>query len=251
MSKRARIAVLCNVEGLWGPASGTKPADAWAYKHAASGQYIDAVVGAGGTPLLVPCVDDETLITDLLSACDGVLITGGADVAPRHYAAEPARELGTVNPLRDALDRVVVDYTRRNPDLPVLAICRGIQAYNVFAGGTLVQDIASEVPAALQHSQKAPGWEASHSLEILEPDSIVASLFDEERPRVNSFHHQAVKQPGEGLKVVARAPDGVIEAMEWEEARWCVLVQWHPEHMVARHEHARRLFELFVQACGK
>lgn len=247
--RRPVIAIMCNVEGEWsarGPAPG---GEAWAYRQAIAGQYVDAVWEAGGLPVLLPALDDEELFDHLLGSADGLLITGGSDVAPYHYGAEPSPKLGFVSPHRDAADRLAVAYAQANPELPVLGICRGIQTYNVFAGGTLIQDIPSEVAGAVQHSQKGPAWAPGHRIDILEPDSITAAIFAGHELLVNSFHHQAADEPAPGLQVVARAPDGVIEAMERPSASWCVLVQWHPEQMVGRVEHARRLFEAFVQAC--
>jgi putative glutamine amidotransferase len=135
-----------------------------------------------------------------------------------------------------------------NQDLPIFAICRGIQMLNVATGGTLYQDIASDIPSALCHSQKGAGWYASHTIDIV-PDSRLHQIIGNTTARVNSFHHQAVKDVGEGLTITARTKDGVIEAIESPTHRFALGVQYHPEMMWERHPDALNLFTTFVKAC--
>ncbi len=233
------IAILTNTE---------HNTDPWANRHSAQREYIQAIILAGGRPMLVPCIPREEIVIPLLEMADGVLITGGADVSPLEYGQQPHPRLRYVNPDRDGLDRIAVRWLLDHPEVPCLAICRGIQAYNAYAGGTLIQDIAAQVRGAIKHSQDAPPWAVSHSITV-DPGCLLASIWSSGEVLVNSFHHQAVDQPAEGLKVVARSPDGVIEAMERPDARWTLLVQCHPEQMVYHHAHARALFEAFVAAC--
>jgi putative glutamine amidotransferase len=248
---RPLIAIICNVEGYAdserAPAIG---AEGWAYKQGIGSLYAEGVWECGGTPVLVPCLGEAELVEELLGRADGLLITGGADVAPLDYGAEPSPHLGAANPVRDATDRAAVAWAEANPDLPVLGICRGIQSYNAYAGGTLIQDIPSEVEGAVQHSQKGPSYLASHSVRIVEPDSKIAAILGTERTTVNSFHHQAVASPAPGMVVTAKAADGIVEAMERPAQKWCVLVQWHPEHMFRHDAGARKLFEAFVRAAS-
>ncbi len=252
---RPLIAILATLEGHPEPDPDAATGEAqsatgtWDLRHVTGGAYVAAVRQAGGLPILLPCLAEGELVRDVLGRTNGLVITGGADVAPEDYGAERSLRLGKVNVHRDALDRLAVVYAQDHPDLPVLAICRGIQAYNVYAGGTLIQDIPSEVGEQVAHSQGRPAREATHEVAVEAPDSRVAEIVGCRKVMVNSFHHQAVRDVAPGLRVVARAVDGVIEALERPEARWCVLVQWHPEHMVADHDHARRLFEAFVAAC--
>lgn len=249
---RARIAILCNVEGYTDserhPAIG---AEGWAYKQGIGSLYAEAVWDAGGVPILLACLGEAELVGEVLGQADGLLVTGGGDVAPLDYGAEPAPQMGGANPVRDATDRAAVEYVEAHPDLAVLGICRGIQSYNAYAGGTLVQDIYSQVKGAVQHSQKAPSWMASHSLNVVEPESKIGAILGEEGLAVNSFHHQAVARPAPGMVVTAEATDGVVEAMERPGQKWCVLVQWHPEHMYRKDERQRKLFEEFVKAAGR
>ncbi len=232
-----------------GPWLSPAPDAPWGLKHVALASYVKAVWEAGGLPFVLPCVGEMELVEGLLAQARGLLITGGADVAPEGYGAGRSPKLGKVNPYRDALDRTVVAYAEAHPNLPVLGICRGIQAYNVYAGGTLVQDIPSEVGEQVAHKQTAPPTEPSHLVDLADADCRLAAIAGAMSLWVNSFHHQAVRDVASGLRAVAWAPDGVIEALEKPSARWCVLVQWHPEHMTATREHARDLFEAFVAAC--
>ena len=119
--------------------------------------YVDALLAAGGVPFILPLLDDAADVAALLDRADGLLVTGGADVSPDLYGEEPVPALGSVTPLRDQLDQIALRLAGER-NLPVLGICRGIQSMAVFAGGSLAQDIPSQIPAALQHSQKAPGW---------------------------------------------------------------------------------------------
>jgi putative glutamine amidotransferase len=246
---RPMIVIVCNVEGYAdsdrSPALG---AEGWAYKQGIGSLYAEAVWEAGGVPTLLPCLGEAEMVAEMLGRADGLLITGGADVAPLDYGAEPSPHLGGANPVRDATDRAAVAYAEANPDLPVLGICRGIQSYNAYAGGTLIQDIPSEVKGAIQHSQKSPSTLGTHTLHIVEPESKTAAILGPSPIAVNSFHHQAVATPAPGMLVTARASDRVVEAMERPGHKWCVLVQWHPEHMFRRDERQRELFEGFVAA---
>ncbi len=246
---RPMIAVVCNVEGYAdserNPAIG---AEGWAYKQGIGSLYAEAVWEAGGVPALMPCLGEADFVGDMLGRADGLLITGGADVAPLDYGAEPSPHLGAANPVRDATDRAVIAYAEANPNLPVLGICRGIQSYNAYTGGTLIQDIPSEVRNPVQHSQKGPSSLGMHTLHIVEADSKVAAILGADTLAVNSFHHQAVAIAAPGMVVTARASDGVVEALERPAHRWCVLVQWHPEHMFRRDERQRALFAAFVAA---
>lgn len=207
--------------------------------------YTLALHAAGAAPCIVPCLEDEEAVESLLARADGVLISGGADLSPDNYGEAPRPQLGGVEPLRDALDATAVRYLLEHPDLPVLGICRGIQSLAVFGGGTLIQDIPSQVPDALQHSQKAPGWHGMHEIEI-EPGSLLEQVTGRTRALVNTFHHQAVSTLPGGFVVSARTADGVVEAIEREGCRFCLGVQFHPELMAPRHPFIAQLFERFV-----
>lgn len=233
---RPRIGLTCSVR-----------ADAPAPVHELSDAYVRAVVAAGGLPLLLPAVGGEDLAAEMLAGVDGLLLTGGVDVDPAWYGQEPSPRLGRVSPERDALELPLARVALAR-GIPVLAICRGIQVLNVAAGGTLVQDLPTEWSDAIKHYQDAPRWFGSHAVEVL-PGSRLAELLGQARLRVNSFHHQALRDVAPGLVVTARAPDGVVEAVEAADPRRFVLgVQWHPEAMWEREPVFLHLFRGLVEA---
>lgn len=210
--------------------------------------YAAAIANAGGVPLVLPCLDHNWLPGALPACVQGLLLTGGSDVGPAHYGAEPHPSTVADDPARD---RVELDAIRAfvEADVPVLGICRGIQTLNVALGGTLVQDIATCVPGALPHRQAAARATPTHTIEIAS-GSRLARMTGAYELAVNSFHHQAVERVADGLVVTARASDGVIEAAEMPGKRFVVTVQYHPEEMEPAAEHARALFAAFVEAAA-
>jgi putative glutamine amidotransferase len=228
-----RIAVLCGLEGDGGG------------RDQAPHAYSEAVAAGGGAPLLVPCMADEEQLRSVLDVCQGLLITGGVDVDPQCYGNEPHRALGQISPERDRLDEVAVAWAMSDPGLPVLGICRGIQSLNAFCGGTLIQDIPSEVTGALKHGQQAPRWHGTHTLTV-ESGTLLAEIVGTEPLLVNTFHHQAVREAAPGWSISARAADGVVEAIEDRAGTFRVGVQCHPEHMIRHEPRLLRLFERFI-----
>jgi putative glutamine amidotransferase len=211
-------------------------------------QYGEAVEAAGGAPVhlsLIPC---EGYVRSVVERLDGVLLPGSAsDVDPARYGREPHAKLGSVHPLRDETEALVLEAAEESA-LPLFAICYGMQAWNVARGGTLIQDIASELPGAIKHEQGAPRERPSHRLRIQE-GSLLARLAGGESLHVNSHHHQALEVLGRGLRATAWTSDGLVEAVEEAEgARWAVGVQWHPELGWEREEVSRGLFKAFVEA---
>lgn len=209
--------------------------------------YVARVEEAGGLPVMLPNATPEDAST-FVARLDGVLLSGGVDVDPAAYGAEPHARLGEVDPARDRFELALVKAARA-AGRPVFAICRGMQVANVAFGGTLVQDIASQVDGAFRHEQNTLDIEQpSHSVAI-EPGTDLARLAGALQARVNSFHHQSVERLAPGFRLTARAGDGVIEAMEHPEAPWFQCVQWHPERL-AGDALTRALFAAFVQAAG-
>ncbi|HET9131585.1 MAG TPA: gamma-glutamyl-gamma-aminobutyrate hydrolase family protein [Terriglobia bacterium] len=209
--------------------------------------YLDAVIDAGGIPLMIPTVESASVVDDYLEQADGILLPGSpTDVDPKFYGAEPHPKLGKLYPERDSTDFALLKYAE-TAKLPILGICFGIQSLNVFRGGSLVQDIPSVVTSALTHD------ESTHAIR-LEAGSLLAGLATREgalEMDVNSFHHQSIERPGRNLRIAAKAPDGVIEAVEDVTGRFVVGVQWHPERGWQDSEFSRRLFSAFVQASRK
>jgi len=199
--------------------------------------YCDQIVRAGGVPMVLPPVDDAEVLINMLEGIDGLVLTGGADYNPLWYGEQPEKELHTINSTRD-LPELLLTRLAFNRQIPILGICRGVQTMAIALGGNLVQDLKTP----LKHSQDAPRSEATHSVTIAE-GSTLYGLYGQET-FVNSFHHQAVKDCGSHLHVVATAPDGVIEAVESTEQKALMGVQWHPEWMG---DEGLRLFEWLTQ----
>lgn len=199
--------------------------------------YCDQIVHAGGVPVVLPPVDDAEVLINMLEGIDGLVLTGGADYNPLWYGEQPEKELHTINSTRD-LPELLLTRLAFNRQIPILGICRGVQTMAIALGGNLVQDLKTP----LKHGQDAPRSEATHSVTISE-GSTLYGLYGQEN-FVNSFHHQAVKDCGSHLHVVATAPDGVIEAVESTEQKALMGVQWHPEWMG---DEGLKLFEWLTQ----
>jgi putative glutamine amidotransferase len=191
--------------------------------------YAEAIYAAGGTPLLLPLIAEADYIESVMAHVDAIALSGAVnDVDPLRYGHEPRPKLGPVVPRRDETDMLLLAAAEAR-QLPVLAICFGIQSLNVYRGGTLIQDIDSEVKEPLKHMQGDLFWRRSHSINITE-DSLIARLAESTHTTVNSHHHQAIDIVGRDLEPIAWAPDGVIEAVINTRPEQFVLgVQWHPE----------------------
>lgn len=189
--------------------------------------YYKSVLRAGGIPVIIPPLADTDAIINTLEHIDGLLLTGGADYNPLYAGEEPSPRLGGINAERD-LPELLITQLAYNRQIPILGICRGIQTLAMALGGKVKQDI-SDV-AQIRHSQDADRSEPTHTVTI-EPDSTLFNIYKEEKLFVNSFHHQAVSDPGERFRVTARSSDGIIEAMESREFKSILGVQWHPECM--------------------
>ncbi|MEI7731157.1 MAG: gamma-glutamyl-gamma-aminobutyrate hydrolase family protein [Verrucomicrobiota bacterium] len=220
--------------------------------------YSEAIVAAGGVPLVLPCLADETAVVAAVRQCDGIMLTGGDDVQPKLYARRLApalrRTVDPVHPKREIAELWVIReaFQQRKP---LLAICRGQQLLNVALGGDLVVDISQQLPGALNHqrSDKKDQW--VHDVR-LEPDSLLAKISGTTRLGSNSSHHQACGRIAELLRVVGVTGDGVVEALELkpEHARllpFMVAVQYHPERLFRRHPRHLALFLYFVRVCAK
>jgi putative glutamine amidotransferase len=213
--------------------------------------YVDAILRAGGAPLLIPPVQDEETLHALYDRLDGVLLAGGGDIEPAHYGDEPHAKLGTIDPLRDGAEIPVARWAAAEGK-PLLGICRGVQVLNVALGGTLWQDIPSQVDGSLHHNQsyECEDWtHLAHEMRLA-ANSRLRGLLGVDVMPINSLHHQSVREIAPGLRAVAWAPDGVIEALEGTGESFIVGVQCHPEALQASTDQRwQEVFRAFVQSC--
>ncbi|QJB56743.1 gamma-glutamyl-gamma-aminobutyrate hydrolase family protein [Pseudodesulfovibrio sp. zrk46] len=212
--------------------------------------YTDAIIKGGALPFILPATMDRQVARDMLATAHGVLFVGGMDVAPSRYGEEPIMDLMDAESELDDIQFMMAEEAL-NMDLPILGICRGAQVVNVALGGTLHQDVPTDFPeSTLVHLPVPLAPSAGHDHNVVaEEGSVVYKLFGETIP-VNSVHHQSIKEVGEGLRITARATDGVIEAAE-HESRPVMVVQWHPEMMLTVNDDMLPLFEHFTGVCAE
>jgi putative glutamine amidotransferase len=211
--------------------------------------YHKSVAANGGIPIILPFLNKEMAI-EMLSICDGIILSGGEDVDPQFYGQDPHLHLGTTIAERDRTEIAIVHYALEN-DIPLLAICRGVQILNVALGGTLIQDIPSQVNKPIQHTQTIDRSHDSHWVTIAK-DSQLAQIMGEERVRVNSLHHQAIDKVAQDLRVVAVSTDGITEGVEYIHPTTFTLgVQWHPESMASQNKQMNNLFGKLIQSCKR
>ncbi len=200
--------------------------------------YVAMVRAAGGEPVLLP-TGDAAAAAQLIGLCDGLLLTGGDDVNPARYGEGALECCGNITPERDEFERALVTAALER-DLPIFGICRGIQSLNVILGGSLYQDLATQVsPECRLHQQSAPYDAPAHEVDIV-TGSPLHALLGAARLSVNSMHHQAIKQLAPGLEAMAYAPQGFIEAAHMPGRRYVRAVQWHPEYMCEEQADAAR-----------
>ncbi len=242
---RPLIGITCSrlIGGGWG---GYDPGHYMDYTFNA---YSEAVLSCGGAPLLIPIAQSADSLDAILHHLDGLILSGGPDINPRAYGEAPLAGLGDID---EELDRTELELARRAMpgDLPILAICRGIQTLNVSQGGTLYQDIASQVEHSINHVQKARKGVNTHSIRI-DDGTLLHKIFNRKKIWVNGRHHQAVKDVAANLMVSARAEDGIIEAMEDPKRVFTIGVQWHPEGTWKTDTYSKKLFRAFVNASSR
>ncbi len=211
--------------------------------------YTSSIEKGGGIPFIIPLTCSCDVIRSSLSRADGVLFTGGPDICPKRYGEEPDESPLQINPVLDE-PQFTVCKEALELDLPLLGICRGAQVINVALGGSLVQDVPTCFPESeLNHMDDDPErfFYPCHDINI-KPGSALHKIFGD-RVCVNSVHHQAIKKPGNGLQVIARSEDGIVEATE-HESKPILCVQWHPELMLIKNNDMLPLFKHFIQMCS-
>lgn len=214
--------------------------------------YVEVLRAAGAVPWVIPLLPhDPDTLNEIFTRLDGVFVTGGVDVDPQRYGEEKLAVCGALDPDRDAVEIMLLKFALEK-HLPVLAVCRGIQVLNVACGGTLYQDVAAQVPAALKHdyfpSPENPSRKyLAHDIAVT-PGSRLGGILGEAVVPVNSMHHQAIKDLAPGLVPNAYAPDGIIEGVEGANGQYLIAVQWHPEELADTQPGMNRLFRTFVDA---
>ncbi|MBX3009851.1 MAG: gamma-glutamyl-gamma-aminobutyrate hydrolase family protein [Caldilineaceae bacterium] len=212
--------------------------------------YVRMLENLGALPVMIPLQMSEATLRGIFERLDGLFLPGGEDVDPSHYGAERHPQLGATDKERDRTELLMTHWAVE-AGMPLLGVCRGLQVINVVCGGTLYQDLHTECPFLQKHDYIPPSYERyriSHTVQI-EADSRLAHALGTVH-EVNSMHHQGINQLGAGLRVVARAEDGLAEAIELPVLPYLVGVQWHPEELAATDQHSNNLFYDFVEAAA-
>lgn len=210
--------------------------------------YLQGIEQAGGAPVVLPLTVNREVLDVVLKGCSGLLVTGGQDVDPALYGQQPLPECGKPDLELDRMEQFLLDWALER-DLPILAVCRGIQMLNTHCGGTLYQDLPTQRPSAVNHSQEPPYDQPVHSVTVV-GGSFLSGMTGGGELQVNSFHHQAVDKVAPGFSVEATAQDGLVEAIRMEGKSFVLGLQWHPEFFLEE-DWAKGIFKGFVDACGK
>jgi putative glutamine amidotransferase len=209
-------------------------------------EFIDAVVEAGGVPILIPIINKEEDILKIMDVIDGIVLSGGFDVNPSYYGEEPSKHVGFTYTPRDLCELFIVKAAIEK-DMPILGISRGQQVMTVAFGGKLYQDISELSDSYINHMQRASINDIGHYVDI-KPSTRLHKIFNTDRLLVNSFHHQAIKSVPPNFIIAAESSDGIVEAIE-HKSKPIMAVQWHPEIMIKKHPVMLRIFEEFIKGC--
>jgi putative glutamine amidotransferase len=209
--------------------------------------YMDGIERAGGLPVMLPLTSDKSALEQICRNVDGLLFTGGQDVSPDMYGEEKKEYCGEICALRDEMESFLLTRFVMEMDKPAFGICRGIQFFNAYFGGTLYQDLNIQYKSGLCHHQKKPYDKPSHKVKIIK-DSPLYALLGAEEIAVNSCHHQGVKELSRKLVCMATAEDGLVEGVYVPLKKFAWAIQWHPEYSL-NDENSRKLFTAFVNAC--
>jgi putative glutamine amidotransferase len=209
-------------------------------------EFVDAVVEAGGVPILIPIMNKEEDLLKIMDVIDGIILSGGFDVNPIYYGEEPSRHVGFTYTPRDLCELFIVKAAIEK-DMPILGISRGQQVMTVAFGGKLYQDISELGNSYINHMQRASINDIGHYVDV-KPSTRLRKIFDTDRLLVNSFHHQAAKVVPPNFIISAESSDGIVEAIE-HKSKPIMAVQWHPEIMIRKHPIMLRIFQEFIKWC--
>ena len=210
--------------------------------------YSRAITELGGTPIVLPYTADNVDIDNFISLCDGFLFSGGKDVEPRRFNEELLNDSLVIHYYRDDLEFRAFDKIIAT-NKPILGICRGAQVINVGLGGTLYQDIPTQIPSKISHRQSDGQSEYSHDIIVVKDTPLYKLVGGLDKIKANSFHHQSIKVLGKGLKLMATADDGVIEGAYLDNERYLRIYQWHPEKLFDKHDYNNLIIKDFIDAC--
>jgi putative glutamine amidotransferase len=212
-------------------------------------RYCSAIETGGGLPIVMPSIS-RAKIRSILDRLDGLVVSGGNfDIHPRYYGERPVKALGNIRPGRTMFELEAIELALKR-DMPILGICGGAQAINVALGGSLYQDIASQIPHAAEHEQSARKKIGGHRIAV-RAGTLLHRIFQRRNVEVNTTHHQAIKGPGKNLIVNATADDGLIEGIESTNHSFVLGVQWHPEVLAPTKPMQRNLFATFISFCRR
>ena len=238
------IGITCSREvgGAWGKFS---PGH---YMDYTFDDYSRAICNSGGAPVIIPVAQSRASLLTIISNIKGLILSGGPDINPRFYGEEP---LEGIEEIDDGLDRMELEIAKIafKKDLPLFAICRGIQTLNVSLGGTLYQDINTQVPDTIKHAPNIQKSVNTHTIRI-EKQTLLYDIFKRRNIWVNGKHHQAIKDLAPMLKISAVANDGTVEAVEDPTKKFVIGVQWHPEGTWQEDVNSKKLFRAFVKAAA-
>lgn len=211
--------------------------------------YTEALVGTGAVPVMIPLIPESKYLSELVADLDGILLPGSdTDVDPHRFGEEPHPAIKRILDVKDETDLLILTEAQKR-NLPVLGICFGMQVMNVFRGGSLYQDISSQIENSIKHEQGIPLARNSHHIEIVN-GSLMSSIAEENKIKVNSHHHQSIKVLGKNLFASSHAIDGVIESIESDKNdEFFFGVQWHPELSWSSDATSRKIFQMFVKIC--
>jgi putative glutamine amidotransferase len=247
MSKRPIIGIPTQVVQSFGGIPADFP-PSWAMSQ----RYIHALTAAAAIPWLIPLLpDDVDTLRGIYEELDGVFLPGGADIEPAHYGEPRHPKCDRSDPARDRVELMLTEWAMRDRK-PVFGVCRGLQVINLAAGGTLWQDLAAQRPTSIKHDYFPfrDGFARDHLAHAVtvRPETYLAEIVGAGEHRVNSMHHQGVRDLAKGLVVSATAPDGLVEALEGDGDQFLLAVQWHPEALTEKDSLAQRLFDAFTTA---
>lgn len=210
--------------------------------------YIQAVEKAGGLPIIIPVCKNPENLKEYLKIINGIIFTGGNDISPQYYNESFTNKLGDIIPERDEQEIDLAKNIIENTKIPVLGICRGAQVINIACRGKLYQDLEG-VTDSNHFATNSPKDHPVHEISI-QKDSLLYNILNKEKAKVNSFHHQSIKNVGQNIRVVAKSNDNIIEAIEYSGENFVLGLQWHPEMMFKKSEDSFKIFQGFVKRCS-